>query len=194
VAEAHSHGLPVILGVGSEGEGEDFVGAANADNRGKFVREIVDAVVEFDYDGASIDWEENVIGNEQQLIALTRELRTALDAESPSLILMLDVISDLVPPWIAVEVVDDVDTVNLMSYWDDGLDQVAAYTSAGVPPDKIILGVGLSSDYYDLTAERVEQKVETVHERGLLGLESWAFHDIGSWSDARRAPRRGAIQ
>jgi hypothetical protein len=194
VDEAHAHGIPVILVIGSEGEGPDFVTATSNENREHFVQEIVDAVVSNGYDGASVDWEEEVVGHEQQLINLVRELRTALDQVDPSLILMLDVISGLVPPSLAAEVVEDVDTINIMSYWDNGIDEVNVYTEAGVPAEKIILGIGLSWDYFDLTTEHVVEKIQTVRDYGLRGVESWAFHDIESWDDPRLVPLLEAVE
>lgn len=193
VVEAHNAGLSIVLVVGGEDTGSEFVIATDDSHRAQFITDIIDRVNQHGYDGAIIDWEENVDGHEDQIIALTRELREAMDAVDPDLLLSMDVIVGLVAPWIVDTVEPELDSVNIMSYWDDGTDQVDAYIAAGVPASKIILGVGLSSDYADRTQAHVENKIAIVHDRGLRGIESWAFHDLDGWSDPRLVPMREAV-
>ncbi|HID82126.1 MAG TPA: hypothetical protein EYH06_08505 [Chromatiales bacterium] len=193
VAAGHAAGVPVVLVVGGEDYGNEFVIATDDAHRSQFITDIVDRVKRHGYDGISVDWEERVPGHEDQLIALVRELRTALDKINSDLLLLIDVVSGLVPPPVVAQLVDDVDTINIMSYWDDGEDQVEDYIAAGVPASKIVLGVGLSPGLVDQTPEDIENKIAIVIKHDLRGLEIWTMGNIIGPDDPRMQPLRDVV-
>jgi glycosyl hydrolase family 18 (putative chitinase) len=184
VAAAHGAGRRIALVIGGEGTGDGFTGATRPENRARFVENVVATMSEHGYDGVVIDWEEDVA--DEPFTALLADLRTAIgDAY-----LGVDVLSGLVAPALAASVHEHVDTVNLMSYWSDGDDELSAYRDAGVPAAKLVLGVGLSADYHDTTVERVRAKVDTVRRAGLAGAESWQLGDLSGPDDPRLEPLR----
>jgi hypothetical protein len=187
VAAAHAEGRKIILVIGGEGTGEDFVAATEPSLRPTFVQDIVATMQRYGYDGVSIDWEENVV--EDQFTALVGDVRAELDKVGPRPFLSVDVLSGLVEPRVVATVADSVDTVNLMSYWSNGHDELDAYLAAGIPAGKLVLGIGLSADYHDTSVESVQDKVDLVVERGLAGVEVWSFADLrDGWQDPRLEP------
>lgn len=92
IDEAHRHGTEALLMLGGDAEaGMGFV-ASSADHvRGRFVRNLVDYLVEHDYDGVDVDWE-NCFGGEawecgiditeeestRRLLALLLEIRAEM--------------------------------------------------------------------------------------------------------------------
>jgi chitinase len=175
---ARQHKACVLLAVGGGDSKARFAGAtANPGVRARFVRNIVDAVVEHGYDGVDIDWEPLPDGKEVRFTALIRELRAALDARAPEAMLTAAVEYQRGTSQyrntaaIVAGVIDELDFVHLMAYglagpWDGwaswhnsalfsgGQTQptstrelpsaelmVEEYAAAGVPPDKMTLGV-----------------------------------------------------
>lgn len=188
VSAAHSAGREIVLVIGGEGTGDGFAGATHDENRATFVENIVATMGKHGYDGVVVDWEEGV--TDEPFTALITELGAALDEISPRPFYAFDVLSGLVPPELAASLAAHVDTINMMSYWSDGLDELTAYREAGVPAEKLVLGVGLSSDYHDTTAEAVRGKVDTVRREGLAGAESWQIGDLTGSDDPRLEPLR----
>ncbi len=186
VAAAHTAGKKINLTIGGEGQGTGFLGAASNRHRATFIRNIIDTMQTYGYDGVDIDWEEQVPQHQSDYVALVHELRGMLNVFSPVSYLSIDVDTGQIPPPIVTQLYASVDSVNLMSFWSDGLDQVSAYTSAGVPANKLVLGIGLSADYVDQTVESVQTKVNLAKTKGLLGTLCW---EIGNLKTARTDPR-----
>ncbi len=193
VVSGHTAGVPVVLVVGGEDYGNEFITATDDAHRSQFIADIVDRINRHGYDGISVDWEENIPGHEDQLIALVRELRIAMDEINPGLLLMIDVVTGLVSPQIVAQIENEVDTVNIMSYWDDGENQVEDYIAAGIPASKIILGIGLSPGLTDQTAGDIDNKISIVSKHNLRGLEIWTMGDFNGSDDPRMQPLRDAV-
>ncbi|TCP53618.1 glycosyl hydrolase family 18 (putative chitinase) [Tamaricihabitans halophyticus] len=193
VNAAHEQDKKAILVIGSEGYGEQFVEATKPANRAGFVAEIVNAMRQHGYDGIDIDWEEHVAAD--QFRSLITELRTALDEVQPRPWLSFDAVSGLLEPELAAELTEYVEVIHLMAYWSDGRDELAAYRSAGIPPHKLALGVGLYVDaqdgYHDDTRQKVRAKAELARTEQLAGLGAWSFgHLDDGHSDPRLQPLR----
>ena len=168
----------VLLTIGGANTKWPFAEAtANAAVQARFVENIVNAVVEYGYDGVDIDWEPLQDSDEAQFTALIRELRAALDARVPGAMLTAavgyewDINEYKNTTEIVASVIDDFDYINLMAYalagpwggwvtWHNsalfnggetfpGLTKklptaevlVEQYDAAGVPRDKMILGL-----------------------------------------------------
>ncbi|WP_158703068.1 glycosyl hydrolase family 18 protein [Allosphingosinicella vermicomposti] len=139
IDEAHEAGVKTILMLG--GDSEDGIGfnLSTADNmRAKFVKSIVDYMIEHDYDGVDIDWENRladgcsaqdcgteVSGEEsiRRLIALIQEIRVEANGRPryqnvPVLITFPGYTVKLGedPEQYKVDVANMVDQYNLMSY------------------------------------------------------------------------------
>jgi len=113
----------VLLTVGGANTKRAFAEATvGATMRARFVENIVNAVVEYGYDGVDIDWEPLQDSDEAQFTALIRELRAELDARAPGAMLTVAVGYE----WgtrqkknttsIIASVIDDLDYLNLMAY------------------------------------------------------------------------------
>src|ERR1700733_14378289 len=59
------------------------------------------------------------------------------------------------------------------TFHDDGVSSVAGSNPAGKPASKLLLGVGVTSGYYDSTEARVAAKVKYVEDHGLKGILFW---------------------
>lgn len=127
IAKAHAAGTKAIMMVGGEFDGPGFMAAtANPQIRAVFIKNILDKAEHKGYDGADIDWEEN-LDTEQgraQALALLRELRTAAQQRpryqaNPFEIswpgFWVNTNFQEILPW-HVEVAHAVDRFNLMTY------------------------------------------------------------------------------
>lgn len=127
IAKAHAAGTKAIMMIGGEFDGPGFMAAtANPQIRAVFIKNILDKAEQKGYDGADIDWEEN-LDTEQgraQALALLRELRTAaqqrpryqaspFEISWPGFWVNVNFLEVL--PW-HVEVAHAVDRFNLMTY------------------------------------------------------------------------------
>ncbi|MGH2962124.1 MAG: glycoside hydrolase family 18 protein, partial [Solirubrobacterales bacterium] len=190
VAVAHAHGREIVLVVGGEGI-DQFVAATRGERRARLVAEIVAALDRYGYDGVSVDWEEQVVP--RRLVALVRDIHAALADRDPRALILLDAISGLVPPSAAARVAPLVDSVNLFTYYHDRGSRIKRqfelYTSAGVPAEKIVAGIGIFPRAHDRSAKRVRRKLAFVVDHGLRGVELWSFQ-WARWGD----PRIGLIR
>lgn len=196
VSAAHKANKQILMCFGGEGAGPAFVAAAQPQYRTKLINNIVAAVKQYGFDGVDIDWEESVPANQANYIALVKELSTALNQAFPSnhKNLSIDVDNDQIPPSIATQLASSVDTVNIMSYWDDGLADFNGYVQAGVPANKLLIGLGVSSGYADSTAAKVAAKVDLVKSKGAKGTFLWQIGDLNTYkTDPRLDPLRQMV-
>ncbi len=175
VEAAHAFNTPIILVVGGEGEGHHFVGATNESNLPSFVDAIVNRLQQHGYDGVSIDWEESVV--DTQLINLMRELHTAFDALPVRPLLMVDIMTNYVKSKTAAAVEPYVDTLNIMSYYQYNKieNEYNYYRRAGVPAEKVIMGVGVFPGADDLSPNRLLTKMQYARSKNFRGTELWSF-------------------
>jgi GH18 family chitinase/chitodextrinase len=80
INKAHANNVKAIMMIGGAGDGPAWVASTvNSAVRTTFIKNILDKCVAKNYDGADIDWEENLstVQEQNQVIALLTELRTA---------------------------------------------------------------------------------------------------------------------
>jgi len=178
VAAAHAANTPIILVVGGEGEGDKFVGATSDENLPVFVENIVQRMTKHGYDGVSIDWEESVV--DDQLISLILQLSRELEVMTPRPLLMIDVMTNFVSADVATAVTPYVDAVNIMSYYNFNTieREHRYYSNAGVPNEKIIMGIGLFPGADDQKRNRLQEKMRYGRDQGFLGNELWSFEFV----------------
>jgi hypothetical protein len=196
VAAAHRAGKTMIMAVGEQGLGPNFAAGANTRNRPRLIRSIITYVSRYKFDGVDIDWEEEVPQNEANYVALIKGVRAAINAAFPSrhMYLSADVNVGQIPPNIAVRVAPYVDSINLETFQDNGISSVAAYTQAGIPASKLLLGIGVAGGYYDTTVARVAAKVKYVETHRLKGTLLWQPGNLRSQrTDPRLAPLRQMV-
>jgi chitinase len=150
VAEAHAHGVKVLISIGGWGYDEQFETlASDPGKRLVFVQEALRFAGEYDLDGLDIDWEYPDPGSSaQNYLALMSELRGALP---PGKLLTSAVVSKgSLAEGIPAEVFTVVDFLNLMVY-DASQTDHSPYSLAeealdywqgrGLPLEKTVLGV-----------------------------------------------------
>lgn len=193
VTAAHAAGRKIIMAVGEQGLGAAFASAASGRYRDRLVRAIVADVTRYRFDGVDVDWEEEVPAHRAEYVALVRDLRAAMTRAFPGrhMYLSADVNPGQVPPAIAVQIAPYVDSLNVESFQDNGVSSVAAYTRAGIPAGKLLLGIGIAKGYYDTTRARVAAKVRFVEQHGLKGTLLWQPGNLHSYrTDPRLIPLR----
>jgi len=191
VAAAHKAGKTIIMAVGEQGQGFDFSGGASPRYRPRLIKTIVSYVSKYNFDGVDIDWEEDVPQNQKDYVALIKGLRNALNAAFPArhMYLSADVDTGQIPPAIAARISPYVDSLNMETFENNGESSVAAYTRAGIPASKLLLGIGIANGYYDTTEARVAAKVKYVEEHGLKGTLFWQPGDLKPYrTDPRLLP------
>lgn len=123
VAAAHSASKKVILCIGSVNTATAFRGATLDGVRATFISNIVNKLTTHGYDGIDIDWEHLSSSDSTQFKVFIRELRTALDNISPSLLLTAAASEDYWDPDIRYmynSIKDEFDQINLMTYCMSG--------------------------------------------------------------------------
>jgi hypothetical protein len=196
VTYGHKAGRTIIMAVGEQGLGAAFASAASPRYRSTLVSNIVASVSKYNFDGVDIDWEEAVPQNEADYVALISELRAALDRQFPGRHMYLSADIDLgqVPPPIAAKIAPYVDSLNLETFQDNGVASVSAYTAAGIPASRLLLGIGVAPGYYDTTEASVAEKVSYVQGHGLRGTLLWQPGYLNTYrTDPRLTPLRRMI-
>jgi chitinase len=124
VAEAHRHGVRVLLSLGGWGWDSQFAAIVlDRESETRFVQSVLQLVDEADYDGIDIDWEypdsrEEVPGFER----LTRRLRAGLNTiaerkERPMQLTMAAAAHPQTLEWLSNEfLLETMDWVNVMTY------------------------------------------------------------------------------
>ena len=193
VSSAQKAGKTIIMAVGEEGQGTKFAGGASPRYRTKLINSIVSYVSRYHFAGVDIDWEEDVPQNKADYVALIKGLRNALSIAFPArhMYLSAEVNIGQIPPSIAAQVARYVDSINMETFKDNGLSSVAAYTQAGIPASKLLVGIGVTSGYYDSTEARVAAKVKYVEAHGLKGTLFWQPGALNTYrTDPRLIPLR----
>ncbi len=193
VSSAQKAGKTIIMAVGEEGQGTKFAGGASPRYRTKLINSIVSYVSRYHFAGVDIDWEEDVPQNKADYVALIKGLRNALSTAFPArhMYLSAEVNIGQIPPSIAAQVARYVDSINMETFKDNGLSSVAAYTQAGIPASKLLVGIGVTSGYYDSTEARVAAKVKYVEAHGLKGTLFWQPGALNTYrTDPRLIPLR----
>jgi chitinase len=194
-AAAHANGVKMLISLGGFGNCAGFPGAtATAENRARFVGQIVDFCRSRAYDGVDIDWE--FVSNDPEKAAFTafiEALGAALKAESPPLLLTMAAPSgNYYGRWIDYErLAGDFDFIGFMTYdyhgaWSDhsghnaplytpswdacgSLDDTFAYArSRQVPLAKLIVGVPFFGRSFDCGAMG----------QAFTASEGWSYADI----------------
>lgn len=149
VAQAHQHGVQVLISVGGWGWDDQFEAiAASPQRRATFVSQLAAFVQQYDLDGADIDWEFPDPGESaQNFLALMTELRRALPEE---LLTIATVALGETGAGVPEEAFALLDFVNIMAYDGDGenhssmayaRDALDYWLGRGLPPEKAVLGV-----------------------------------------------------
>lgn len=196
VAAAHKAGRMIIMAVGEEGLGGSFALGASPQNRAKLINNIVSYVSRYHFDGADIDWEEEVPQNQADYVALIKDLRASLDRAFPGrrMFLSTDVNTGQVPPDIAAQVAPYVNSLNMETFQNNGLSSIAAYSRVGIPVSKLLLGIGVANGYYDTNEARVAAKVKYVESHGLGGTLLWQPGNLRPYrTDPRLQPLRQMV-
>jgi hypothetical protein len=191
VSAAHAAGKQIILCIGEQGVGAQFVGATSPGYINGFAANIVATMRQYGYDGVDIDWEEQV--TQTPYVSLLQTLRADLNAVRPGVWLSIDVDTGQHPPATVAAANPYVTMVNDMTYWDSGITEQNAYIAAGIPASKLTLGIGFSAGYFDQTQSAVQTKVNAVAANGYAGTMAWFMGDLTSQSDPRLIPLRSEI-
>ncbi len=80
------------------------------------------------------------------------------------------------PSPLVAKVAHSVERIDVLSYTSIGTKWIRQSRNAGVPADKLMLGIGLSSDEHDRKPADVRNKVDFAEKHRLAGVFIW---DIG---------------
>jgi len=177
---AHKNNVKVIMSIGGWGNCKGFPGmSSTAENRKRFINQVLQFCKNNNYDGVDIDWEFVSNPEEQQnFVFFIKELSVALRAQNPSLLLTMAAPSgDHWGKWVNYEeVIDYFDYISCMTYnyhgeWTDHSghnsplytcrndpcgsvdDSYLYFLGRQVPKEKLLLGIpfyGRSFDCKDL--------------------------------------------
>lgn len=112
IQAAHAAGKKVLITVGGWGDADAFASATNSTNRAAFIVNLVNFVTSRGYDGIDIDWEP--ITSTSQFKLFIPELRAALNAAKPGLLLTIASMGDNASAIAAVQ--SHFDQINIMTY------------------------------------------------------------------------------
>ena len=195
VAAAHKAGKKIIMAVGEQGLGSAFASAASPRYQAKFITSITNYLAKYGFDGVDIDWEEDVPQNEASYVSLFRNLRATFNREFPHPVFLSAAVDvGQIPPDIAAQIAPYVTTINMETFQDNGVSSAVAYTQAGIPASKLLMGIGIAPGYYDTSEARVAAKVRYVEEHGLAGTLLWQPGNLNTdQTDPRLIPLRQMI-
>ena len=190
VAAARRAGKKIIMAVGEQGLGPTFASAASPRYQPTLITTITNYIAKYGFDGVDIDWEEDVPQNEASYVSLIKNLRATFQREFPNpVFLSADVDTGQVPPGIAAQIAPYVNSLNMETFQDDGVSSAIAYTNAGIPASKLLMGIGVAGGYYDTGESRVAAKVRYVKAHGLGGTLLWQPGNLNTDStDPRLIP------
>jgi hypothetical protein len=190
VAAAHKAGKKIIMAVGEQGLGPVFASAASPRYQPTLITNITNYIAKYGFDGVDIDWEEQVPQNEASYVSLIKNLRATFEREFPKpVFLSADVDTGQVPPDIAAQIAPYVNSLNMETFQNNGVSSAIAYTEAGIPASKLLMGIGVANGYYDTSQSRVAAKVQFVEAHGLGGTLLWQPGNLNTdWTDPRLTP------
>ena len=178
VSAAHAAGKKALITCGGYGADGGFVTCTNSANRTTFVNNLVNFVVNNNYDGLDIDWEP--VTSPSQFKLFIPQLRAALNAAKPGLLLTIAMVGDDLS---VVDVAGSFDQINIMTYdlsgawsgwvtwhnspiYDGGFTfpstggllpsadgQINEFSAAGIPKSKL----GIGTDFYGYVWTGVSQ-------------------------------------
>lgn len=168
---AHAAGATVSISVGGAGVSGGYPGmAGNASARATFIQNVLDFVLDNDLDGVDLDWEPvDTAQKKDNYSTLIEELDAALDLHGKLLSVAVSAERVEIRNW----AIDNLDWVGVMAYdmnwanaehsaFADMVTAIERYANAGVPADKMIVGLpfygrndGWTSfvNYVDLVAQ-----------------------------------------
>lgn len=214
IQTAHKNNVKVIMSVGGWGNCEGFPGmASTAENRKRFIDQVLKFCKDHDYDGVDIDWEFVSNPEEQQnFVTLIKELSEAFKAQTHPLILTMAAPSgDHWGRWINYEqVVHYFDYISCMTYdyhgeWTDhsghnsplytchndpcgSFDESYVYfMERKIPPNKLLLGIPFYGRSFD--CKELYQKYKESRYYGYSEIMN--FRDSGwfyIWDDCSQVP------
>jgi hypothetical protein len=195
VAAAHKAGKKIIMAVGEQGLGSVFASAASPRYQATLITSITNYLAKYGFDGVDVDWEEDVPQNEASYVSLIRNLRATFNREFPRpVFLSADVDVGQTPPNIARQIAPYVNTINMETFQNNGVNSAVAYTRAGISASKLLMGIGVAPGYYDTSEARVATKVRYVEGHGLAGTLLWQPGNLKTdQTDPRLIPLRQMI-
>ncbi len=191
-------GVKSLIWLGGPNEQDDLLSASSDANRAAFVKRIVGLVEELGYDGVDVNWEPIRPGDEDSALALVRDLRTA----NPDLLITVPVnwvqstLADKKDLSWYGELAQHADRLFIMSYsmagpwpgwksWHGGAlegddtavpssmrTSVEAYVRAGVPEEKLGIGVGTYATCWEYPVKRPRQRIPSGFAPGDVGVMS----------------------
>lgn len=175
VAEAHRNGVKIVFSIGGAQAKDRFKNACAPENIHKFVKNLLDFMRKYGYDGIDTDWEEN--HDDAKMLALHKLLRDSLDRISPKPLLTVAgggyfaARCAFVHPYI--------DFMNTMSYDIPigGMPQeLKEFTSRGFPKEKLGVGIGIGGGgfFVDTDSATAKKKVQFALDNGMGGIMQWA--------------------
>jgi hypothetical protein len=148
-AACHKNNTKAIICIGGAGAANKFEKAtANADTLNTFVNSAVSFMQRNGFDGIDVDWEDDGQGiTASRYLALFKALNTALLKLSPKPLLTAAVADYYAAA--SAPVYPYCDMMNIMSYYDYASScsqEIAPFTSRGVPKSKLGIGYGYDTD------------------------------------------------
>lgn len=163
---AHENGKKAVMMLGGAGTHEGWVGAASAENRARFVGNLVKLAADYGVDGFDLDWEPIEKADQPSFEALAKALRAALPGAILTVPLLYTSVHSPRGDAFYGRVAPLFDQVNLMTFSMAGAWQgwqswhssalhgaspstptsvdttVEFYLASGVPPEKLGVGIG----------------------------------------------------
>jgi GH18 family chitinase len=180
VAEAHKHNVKILISVGGAGgPNNHFPQVCAPAIRNTFINNLVNLMQSYGYDGIDLDIEQD-FGNpaHTDYIACVSGVRSALDKITPRPILSMTADPDW-QPYMASQVWQYVDQINLMSYGTDATGigaKLNHFTSRGIPKSKLGIGIGIGDGGVDGTnTADCGAKAQYAVNNGYGGVMEWTL-------------------
>ena len=180
VKPAHAAGCKVLLCVGGGGTAARFRAAMAEQTRAVFIQNLIAMVRDRGYDGLDIDMEPVEDSDAVAYTAFIRELRAAMSARNPALLLTAAVASN---PQVFAKLQSQFDQINLMTYDQAGLwDGFKTWHNSslydGGPKNRLT-----PERPYPSVQETVKTFVSAGISRAKLGIGIAFYGDIWSGAD-----------